>query len=283
MNTIRDYVRLVLLTEMGQLEKGRLTVGQILGMLDSSTLVFFDTETTGFDPRKDHIMVTQIAAVAIDGGTGEVLDKYTDRAKLTPGALDRKAWEDEKISSGKWKGTRSRSISDLMSFTGHDPEGVGYKEEAELLSGFSEWMEKQLGRGKPVTMTAHNAKFDMHQINAGLEEYDLPKISTQNIKVFNTLAFVNKYLKPVLQDMEKSGDPAAKAIIDALTSNGRWSPNVGNLGRAFDVGTTGSHTAIGDAMQLSGVLDAMRKFLKDNPRNFPPPGMKQPRKRPPAP
>lgn len=264
MNILRSYIRAALLTEMGQLEKGYLSVTQILDMLNSSTLLLFDTETTGFDPRKEHIMVTQVAGTSVDGASGEVLDKFSARAAITPAVLQRMAHEEERVAKGEWKPGRM-TTREILAMTAHDvnPEAEGYESEQKILTDFSAFVEKQKALGKPLTLVAHNVNFDMHQVNAGLESYGLPKISTKTTKVFDTLVFMNKYVKPALEQLKDSEEKTS--MMAALKPKGRFSPSLGNIGKAYGVSTSGSHEASHDTDQLQGVLQALRKFISEHP------------------
>lgn len=261
MNTLRRYIRAALVTEMGQIEKGAVSAKRFVEVLKGSTLIFFDTETTGLDPRRSHVMVTQASAMAVDGATGEVLGTFDERARISPAVRDRIAKEEERTAAGEWPEGRLK-VSDILKMTGHDPEGVGYKAEDELLAGLSSFVEEQRAGGKDLILVAHNARFDMYQINSALQRHGLPKISTKEpTKVLDTLALTRGYLKPALERLASSGNPEATEKLGAMKVGKKFSSTLSSVGKAFGVGSKGWHTAAADVEQLKGILDKVVEFF----------------------
>lgn len=79
---LRNLIREVIQERQGY----GLTIQEILTELkrfEGKTLIFFDTETTGLEPNHIFEQVTQIAAMAIDGGNWGMLDRYNEKAQLT--------------------------------------------------------------------------------------------------------------------------------------------------------------------------------------------------------
>jgi hypothetical protein len=65
----------------------KLTPEQIVNKFKDSTVIVFDVETTGIDPKLQYTIVTEIAAVAIEANTGKTLGQYHKKALLTKEVL----------------------------------------------------------------------------------------------------------------------------------------------------------------------------------------------------
>lgn len=247
----------------GKLEKQTYTIEQLVEWLGSHVLIFFDTETTGMSSKNPYSLITEIAAVAVDMNTGENLGVYSMKSKLTPAVEKQIAKEREKIAAGTFVSKAPHlSIDDILKMTAYEGGDVPIEEEGKLLQGFKEFISQFESRN-PV-LVAHNAKFDMRQINDALKlrhRMDfIPKYP-----VVDTVTLTTKYLQPLLaglEDMRATNPDIDNLLIKLRDEHGRWVSRLGHLGTAFDVSTKHWHSAVADAEQLGGITSSIVKFFK---------------------
>ena len=91
---IKQIIKLVLLE--GQLERKKLDLKRVVDLIKNRVIIFFDTETTGLDPKKSFRLITEIAAVAYDTSTGERLGEFNRKALLTDPVKERMGKEKER-------------------------------------------------------------------------------------------------------------------------------------------------------------------------------------------
>lgn len=147
------------LLKEGQLEKATSSLEQLVSTFKNKTFIFFDTETTTLDPRKDFAMITEIAGVAYDSNTGEQLGQYNAKARLSPAVFARIKQENEEKEAGTWS-PNEKTVEDLFHMTNYYEQSAPYIEEEKLLTEFVEFVNDFADRS-PI-LTAHNARFDMY-------------------------------------------------------------------------------------------------------------------------
>jgi DNA polymerase III alpha subunit (gram-positive type) len=296
----KDYI-----TE-GQLEKGVKSVDDLIKKLSGKTWIVFDTETTGLSPKKDYVMVTEVAAVAIDSNTGKEIGRYHKKANLSKEVHDRIELEKQKAikfkarapfrkgqdytlgdiveHDGVWYSLKQqhtrktpakdddvwkkinikqleklKSIKDLMDMTAYSEENAEFTEHIDMLKGFKKWIDGYNNR----IIVAHNARFDMYQVNS-----PLAKIGQQyriTGEVVDSLILSKQYLVPILKVLDATGNEFGTQGLAVMKNGGtRILNNMSVLGKLFNVKTKMWHSGIADVMQLIGILSAMLEHLKDN-------------------
>ena len=286
----------------GVIEKGTATVKDIVKKLSNRTWVVFDSETTGLSAKSDFVIITELAAMAIDGNTGKELARYHKKSKLTPEVFSKIKQEEDRMKrftsdgakeymptmqfviddivsyknkywiaktnlSGieptkknkQWKefDPTRKSIKDLLSMTAYDEKNTEFVDVQDTVLGFKKFVDAQ----KNPIVIAHNAKFDMYQVNNAISAID--KKSKVKADVLDTLPLTKNYVIPMLQEMEKNGDDRATHALDIL-KNGKKKAgaNLGVLGQLFKVETKMWHSGLADTLQLAGILSQMISFLK---------------------
>lgn len=254
---LKDIIKFFLLE--GQLEKRKLSVEEIVNKFKDRVLIFFDTETTGLYSRKKHSLITEIAALAIDTSTGQEIGRYSMKSKLTPEVEQTREKQRALKASGELR--TNMPIDDILKMTGYEDGDIPYEEEGKVLEGFVEFI-KEFKDKNPV-MVAHNASFDMRQINDALKQRHrmpfLPKYP-----VLDTLALVRNYLQPLLLGLEeKRGEnEEIDRLLKTLRPEKKFVSKLSVLGLAFEVGTEHWHSAVADAKQLSGILAKIITFFE---------------------
>lgn len=108
----------------------------------------------------------------------------------------------------KWK-----SIEDILDMTQYHESNAEVISEKEALQGFKQFIDSF---PNPL-LIAHNATFDMMQINNGMKRYNLGYIP-KDMQVLDTVKLVENYIKPLLRIL-KGGNPTEKTkrLIVALS------------------------------------------------------------------
>ncbi len=239
------------------IDKSLFTLEQVISNLKDKTIIFLDTETTGVDPKREFTMITQIAAVAYDTNTGKKLGEINVKAHLTDAVKARMAEEAERIAAGTWPAEKP-TVEKLLDMTSYFSETAPFKEENEMMEDFLVFVENYIDRS-PL-LVAHNARFDMQQINAALQRHELPKLP--KFPVIDTMVLNKNYLFPLFTVLEKEGEPAVQPLLKVLRPNKSFLNRLGNLGDAWNISTEHWHDALADVQQLAGILSATIKFFE---------------------
>lgn len=277
----------------GFYENPMTTITDILDSFQDRTLIFFDTETTGLTGTKDFSQVTEIAAVAFNSD-GEQLEQYHYKTNLSPAVKAKIEKERQKqnkqreiearrkedptstekdVWNSKWK-----SIEDILKMTGYEKETAPFIEEKEALEGFKRFV---VSFPEPL-LVAHNATFDMMQINNGLKRHNLGYMP--KVQILDTLQLMSNYIKPLLKILQGgSASPRVQRLLVALSFPAKdikamsseelkqkldsipdleqkykkvdkIYASLGHLSAGLDIKLTEWHTAIADAKALSQIL-----------------------------
>jgi DNA polymerase III epsilon subunit-like protein len=257
MNLLREYIQELLLESK---LSGR-TIEGVLDLLDgyaNNTWIFFDTETTGFDPNSGQL--TEIGAVAVDPKAWEadasILGQFNKKISLDPDTL--KTISQQSASPEDVKG---KSVQDLLSMTRYGESGKKYDDEQAVLDQFFEFISSF---SNPL-LVAQNAAFDMKFVNvrSGGKIPKYPVLDTQQL--------MQGYLIPLLKTQVKAeeGDLQAQALLDKLyVTKGNWgyhSASMGVVSKAYGISIDSWHNALADVKMMmemyKSVVDTIRKGM----------------------
>jgi len=185
---------------------------EVIDNLENKTLIFFDTETTGFSPKTEQL--TEIAALACEFNNFNVLDKFYEKVKLLPniekrmkpGTSEYENWKSRiKISE------RFQDPRDVLKMTrfGETPGTRSYYDEKSLLENFSNFVNSY---DKPI-LIAHNAPFDMKMVNTRMKLYGLKPL---NVSVLDTNKILKLFFLPMLKVLKKGGNQLAGDFLNKL-------------------------------------------------------------------
>lgn len=260
---LKTIIRDVLLE--GQLEKGNLSIQDIVSKFKNRVFIFIDTETTGMSSKNPYSLITEIGAIAIDTSTGQELGRYSMKSKLTPEVETKRQKERSELEAGTRKAGATgadMSIDDILKMTAYQDGDIPFEEEKKVLQGFVDFVNQYKSRD-PI-FVAHKAQFDLRQINDALKlRHRMPFLPKYN--VLDTKTLVQKYLHKLLVGLEplRGEDPEVDRLFSELrSSTGRFTSKLGALGSAFEVETMHWHSAIADSLQLSGILAKLLKFFE---------------------
>jgi DNA polymerase III epsilon subunit-like protein len=253
------------------------------------TIICFDTETLGLKTQIDYIQLTELAAMAVDGNTFEIIDTMNYKAELRPdaknvtsspyspefkdyvkrekGSLKRDTkrrskkkksvnWKDMKINKDRFFTPKM-----AMDLTRYDEPTAEFIQEKQIIEKFIQFISKY----DNVVLMAQNARFDMKVIASRARKYNLRLPS--NIKVADTLVLTKNTLTALLKTLDNSNDTQAKELKQKLTKTdkrgvGRISMSLGVLAKALDIEPTGWHNALADVEMTIQVLRKVIDFIK---------------------
>jgi DNA polymerase III alpha subunit (gram-positive type) len=217
--------------------------------LKDRTLVFFDTETTGFNPRLPYRQITQLAAMALNLETNTVLDTFSEVLSLNPETLDQIDREKTDPPKQGW------SIEKVLNFSGYDASSAT-KKPLDAGESFVSWVK----RFQNPLLVAQNAQFDMNFMN------NLMQHNRVKFQVLDFLKFNKIYLEPMLLNLGRAGVPEAVQILADLHDPKRNKPSFAQqkLGKAFGVETQGAHVALHDVEQLVDLTRKVFGFINRN-------------------
>lgn len=227
-----------------------------LADIDLTKICYFDTETTGVNPKMSQIV--EIAAVLND-------KEFYKKIQLTD---ETKKLIEYQKQNFKKEGKRDKTIEELLEMSNYYDEKVkADSTEKDALIAFKSFVEQA------DFLLAHNASFDMKMVNVRLKRYGVEPIS--NIPVLDSLAFSRRFFIPAMIAIETTNKNVeirtkAKDILDKLTkkyyeSGQRMtvSSTLGSLTNALVGQIENWHQAMADVKSTKTLIENFFKLLMD--------------------
>ena len=213
--------------------------------------IFFDTETTGFDPNEGQL--TEIAAVVAHPNNWqfEEVDAergiFYDKIRLTPGTLERFKEPPEDEEDPKFPLKLTRYGMPKGEYEERYPKGM--PEEVDVIKEFYSFVESQ---ESPI-LVAQNAKFDIDFVQIRGDFYGLRKDITR-YPIFDTQMLLKLWHNPLIKTLAGQGDERAIRILQALTVEGKFgeyaSASMGTVSKAYEINTDEWHNALADVRMM---------------------------------
>jgi len=213
--------------------------------------IFFDTETTGFDPNEGQL--TEIAAVVAHPNNWqfEEVDAergiFYDKIRLTPGTLERFKEPPEDEEDPKFPLKLTRYGMPKGEYEERYPKGM--PEEVDVIKEFYSFVESQ---ESPI-LVAQNAKFDIDFVQIRGDFYGLRKDITR-YPIFDTQMLLKLWHNPLIKTLAGQGDERAIRILQALTVEGKFgeyaSVSMGTVSKAYEINTDEWHNALADVRMM---------------------------------
>ena len=224
--------------------------------IDLTKICYFDTETTGTNPK-----INQIVEIAALLGSNEFYEKI----ELTN---QTKAQIEQQKQNWQPKRERDKSIEQLLAMSNYyDEKAKTTTSEKEALLKFKNFIEQA------DFLLAHNASFDMKMVNVRLKHYGEQPI--QNIHVLDSLAFSRRFFVPAMVTIEQTSKDKqtrekAKGILDQLTKQYYKSgqrrtvtSTLGALTNALIGQIENWHQAMADVKTTKKLVEDFFKLLMD--------------------
>lgn len=221
--------------------------GNPLEDIDTDTICYFDTETTGLQPSSAQIV--EIAAVRGD-------EQFYEKIELLQETKDLIMQQ----ASFKRKNAYDKTIDELLQMTNYYENANTTATEEEALQKFKQFAENS------SFLLAHNASYDMKMVNVRMKRYGMQPI--KNIPVLDSLAFSRRFFIPLLRSQEEEGSMEAKELLDKLTTkytrnNQRKSvaSNLGVLSKALFGQIDNWHQALADVISTKKIVEQVFRLL----------------------
>lgn len=209
------------------------------------TFIFFDTETTGLDPRKGQVV--EIAAIAVSGKYMGVLNKFHAKIKLTPETL-------EQIQEEKWT-VPDFGVEKCLELNRYHELNMKEQEEHVALNAFKKFVEKFDGY-----IVAQNAEFDM-----GFVTNITGPIKSRG--VLDTMLICRMMFLPALKEMASRGDVKAKeSLVRMQQRKNFYSSRLGDILKGLGIEIEGWHAALADVFSTIKAFKGMMSYLEKTSR-----------------
>lgn len=224
-------------------------------IFDEHTIIVFDSETTGLDPRVPHVQILSLSAASFDVEQEKMIDIFNQFASLNKEAADR--MELDKIHRADYTTINYKYIDDFLAKSKwHDHPKSGT--EIEVVANFVDFC-KQF---KNVLLCGYNVGFDMRMINACLKKHGHPPMS---YPVMDVMRLVNIFLDPALDALASQGIAVAHDMISAvMNSANKKSYTLQNVAKILNVLKADGHVSLADIEMTGKVLTQSVKFVKDH-------------------
>jgi DNA polymerase III epsilon subunit-like protein len=236
-----------------------MSVADILSYLEgfgNNTWIFFDTETTGFEPRDSQL--TEIGAVAINprdwNEDPEILGEFNEKIKLNSETIEKIEDQKSKSETGTRSRGKSMTVPDILSMTRYGEKGRDYLDENTVIDGFLKFVDSF---SSPV-LVAQNAAFDMKFISVRSGD------RMKRYPVIDTMRIMQLFLIPLLRTLRAPphNDKKAAELLSKLKKGKRYSSSMGVVSGAYGISTDEWHNALADVRMLMQLLRHVVQTLR---------------------
>jgi len=227
-----------------------------------NTWIFFDTETTGFEPEAAQL--TEIAAVAAYPNNWQFEEVeaekglFYDKIKLNPETLAGFEASDDPKAKYPLELTRYGMPSD--EYREKYPKGM--PNEVDVIKEFLSYVENQ---PNPV-LVAQNAEFDINFVQTRADFYDLDA-NLRNYPIFDTMMLIKLWHNSLIKTLADEGDERAQTILQALTMTGKFgdyvTSSMGPVSKAYEISTDEWHNALADVKMMMEMTKVIFMALQE--------------------
>jgi len=242
------------------------TLFQKLKTFGNHSWIFFDTETTGFDPNEGQL--TEIAAIVAYPNNWQFDEVeaergiFYDKIRLTPGTLERFKEPPEAEEDPKFPLKLTRYGMPKGEYEEKYPKGM--PEEIDVIKEFYSFVESQ---ENPI-LVAQNAQFDIDFVQTRGNFYELRKDITR-YPIFDTQMLLKLWHNPLIKTLADQGDERALRILQALTVEGKFgeyaSVSMGIVSKAYEINTDEWHNALADVRMMMKMTKEIFMTLQQSP------------------
>ena len=224
-------------------------------ILDDHTLVIFDCETTGLDPRIPHVQILRLSAASFDVNGEKMLDVFNKFANLNHAT--KKRLQLDKQHGIQQDNPSYRYIDDfLVKSKWNQSEKHG--SELDVVLGFVDFLSKF----NNVLLCGYNVKFDLRMVNTCLKRNGEKPLEYPIIDVMN---LVHIFLDPTIEALAAKGVTPAQSMITSITNAAnKKSYTLQNVAKILNVLMADGHVSLADIEMTGKVLTQAIKFIQEN-------------------
>jgi len=228
-----------------------------------NTWIFFDTETTGFEPESAQL--TEIGAIAAYPNNWQFDEVeaekglFYDKIKLNPETLA--GFEASDDPKAKYPLELTRYGVPSEEYREKYPKGM--PSEEDIIRQFVSYLESQ---PNPV-LVAQNAEFDVNFVQTRADLYNIP-VNMREYPIFDTMMLIKLWHNSLIKTLADEGNEQAQIILQALTMTGKFgeytSSSMGPVSKAYEISTDDWHNALADVKMMMGMTRAIFIALLDS-------------------
>lgn len=225
--------------------------------VDLNEVCYFDTETTGLDPK-----INQIVELAAKMGDSE----HYAKIHLTEEILDQIRQQQQDPNP---RSKEDKSIEELLTMSGYKEGNAPSVTEEQALIDFEQYIQPA------KVLVAHNAGFDMKMVNVRRAHYGMGPMERK--RVWDTRVLSSKFMIPTLLAIEngeyEQGDKIeAQRMLNILTTKfdkagnrSKVSSRLGDISKAVFGDIKGWHQAMADVTTMKGIVEEfLIKFFQEH-------------------
>jgi DNA polymerase III epsilon subunit-like protein len=220
-------------------------------ILQNKTVIVFDTETTGTDPRVPYVQIASLSAAVYDPFKKEVLATFDQFAHLNLETAEQIAIEDELEVRKTGKYENVVHMLKGCNWPNRNKDGS----EKEVVENFINFVKQY---ENPVVV-AFNSRFDLKMVNSAAIKYGLETI---NCPTIDLMAWANLGMDPVVEYLVSQNDPEGVRILNIIKPYSYKSYNLGNVASALGCKILSAHISLNDVLMTCEILSKMIKFLR---------------------
>jgi len=271
MNLLREYIRRLLsegyILDDDFMDSSISSLFEKLKVYGGNTWIFFDTETTGFEPSVDQL--TEIGAISADPDGWHFSEvsaeegMFYDKIRLTKDTVERYKSHVPEEGEQDIKFPLSLTRYGVPSDEYKEKYPAGMPEEIDVIKEFVAFIKSQ---SAPL-LVAQNAKFDIDFVQGRIDHYGLQENISQ-YPIFDTMILLKLFHNPLIRTMAEHGDERAIEILNALTKEGKFgsytSASMGVVSSAYDINTDEWHNALADVKMMMEMTKRIFQTLQQS-------------------
>ena len=211
--------------------------------LESKTIIFFDTETTGLHHIENQL--TEVAAIAVKGPTFDEVGSYYKKVDLTEKTL--KQIEIEKEN----KDPKFFGVEKVLKYNKYHDNKLPLEDEKSVVEGFVKFCGKY---GSPI-LIAQNAKFDMSFI--GSRAGSIP-----HEKVYDTKKMAEFYFLPAIKVLSDQDILKEKIRSRLIQKKNKPSSSLEFILKGFAIKQKDAHNSLGDVRSTITFFKKLHEYFK---------------------
>jgi DNA polymerase III epsilon subunit-like protein len=220
-------------------------------ILQNRTVIVFDTETTGTDPRIPYVQIASLSAAVYDVEKKSIIATFDQFVHLNLETAEQIAVEDE--LEVRHAGQKYENVVHMLkgcNWPNRNKDGT----EKEVVQNFINFLKQY---DNPIVV-AFNSRFDMKMVNSTAAKYGLENINYATVDLMN---WANLGMDPIIEYLVSQNDPEGQKMLNIIKPYELKSYNLGNVAKALGCQILEAHISLNDVLMTCEVLNKLIKFI----------------------